>query len=360
MLRKKWFLASLLALLVAAFAMPQAAVAAKNFKNLAFMGGYVERHPTPVRYWNPWMERAKQETNGELTFNYFSSTTLYPEKEAFAAVSDGRTDFGVVRASAFPGSMNLMSAMDLAGVSPNAIVGSLAGWDLIQEFPEVRAEFPQNTLIYTCWASASYQIHSIKPIRNLAELKSKKIIVWDATTLDIVKSMGANPVRMVGTDSYLALSKAMADGVFCPIAPIRSMKISDAAKYHLMLNMGTGSFNYFVNKTLWDSMPAHLQKWLTDNGGKSMALGVGKSLEDGQKDDIVWMQGQGHEFIYPSDKDREAFLATVAPLREAWVKDCVSRGFDEALVRKVLKFAIDRSNFYTDEVRKGVYGDYKI
>lgn len=115
MLNNKW-LAGICSLLLSIMLIgPAPAQAAKNFKNLAFMGSYVDRHPTPVRYWTPWFERAAKETNGQMTFNYFSAGTLYPEKEALAAVADGRTDFGVVRASVFPGTMTLMSAMDLAG-----------------------------------------------------------------------------------------------------------------------------------------------------------------------------------------------------------------------------------------------------
>ncbi|MDL2285383.1 TRAP transporter substrate-binding protein DctP [Desulfovibrio sp. OttesenSCG-928-F07] len=336
------------------------AFAAKNFKNLSFMGGYVDRHPTPIRCWFPWFERAKTENAGKLTFNYFTDGTLYPIKESFEAVSDGRVDFGTVRASLFPGSMNLMGVMDLPGLSPNAIVGALAGQDLVEKFAEVRAEFPKNAIPYFAWASASYQLHTIKPVKNISELKGKKIIVWDATTLEAIRLIGGNPIRLESPDTYLALSKAMADGVYCPIAPIRSFKITEACKYHLVFNLGTGSFNMFVNKDLWDSMPADIQKWLNDNGGLKMALETGKSLEDGQKDDIVWMEAQGHTLFYPTQAERKEFVDRLAPMKEQWVKDCVSRGIKEDIARKVLKFAEDRVAYHTEKMLAGEYGDYKM
>lgn len=359
MLSKKG-LASLItaALFVALVATP--AMAAKNFKNMAFAGSYVERHPTPLRCWFPWMEKAVKDTNGQMSFNYFSAGTLYPEKESFGAVSDGRTDFGVVRASLFPGSMNLMGVMDLPGISPNSIIGSLVGEELVQAFPEVRAEFPKNTVPYFAWTSAAYNLHTIKPVNNIDELKGKKIIVWDAVTLETIKLLGGNPVRMEGTDTYLALSKAMADGVYCPIAPIRSFKITEACKYHLVFNLGTASFNMLANKDIWDSMPAKLRNWLIETGGLNMALATGKSLEDGQKDDIVWMEAQGHVLYYPTEAERKAFLDKLVPFKEQWIKDCVGRGIKEELARKVLKFVEDRVDFHVKEMRNGVYGDYKV
>ncbi len=336
------------------------AIAAKNFKNMAFMGGYVERHPTPVRCWMPWFDKAKKETNGEMTFNYFSDSTLYPVKESFNAVSDGRTDFGTVRASVFPGSMNLMSVMDLPGLAPNAIIGSLAGQDLVEKFPEVRAEFPKNTVPYFVWASAAYNLHTIKPVKTIDELKGKKIIVWEASTLEAIKMLGGNPIRLEGTDTYLALSKAMADGVYCPIAPIRSFKITEACNHHWVVNLGTASFNMMVNKDIWDAMPANLRGWLVDNGGAKMSLAVGQSLEDGQKDDIAWMEKQGHKIYYPTDAERKVLLEKLAPLKEQWVKDCVNRGIKEDTARAVLKYAEERVEFHTSQLRSGAYGDYKI
>ncbi len=358
MLRKR--LLVLFIILLSAIAVTLPAQAAKNFKNLAFSGPYVERHPTYIRAWAPWFEKAKTETKGELSFSYFSTGTLYPQKESINAVSDGRADFGVVVANSFPGTMNLMGAIDIPGVSPNAVVGSLAAQELVEKFPEVRAEFPKNSLCYFAWTSAAYQIHSLKPINNMDELKGKKIIAWDAVSLEVLKALGANPVRIEGTDSYLALSKAMADGVYCPVAPIRSLKITEACKYHLMVALGTGSFNMFVNKSLWDSMPANIQKWLTDNGGMKMSMAAGKSLEDGQKDDIAWMESQGHVLRYLSDTEKKAFLDKLLPFKDQWVKDCVSRGIKEETARAVLKFVEERIAFHTQELRKGVYGDYKM
>lgn len=357
-LRKSVYL--LLALALCVFGSVSSAVAAKNFQNLAFVTPYVERHPTSIRSWFPFFERAKAETNGQLSFNFFAPNMLYPEKEAFSAVSDGRTDLGTVRASMFPGSMNLMGVMDISGVSPNAIVGSIVGQELVEKFPEVQAEFPANTVPFFAWASASYQIHTIMPVKNLADLRGKKIIVWDAASLETAKLLGASPVRIDGPDTYMALSKAMADGVLCPIAPVRSLKISEACKYHLVVNLGTASFNMLINKDLWNSMPDNLQQWMKANGGMALSIDAGKSLEDGQRDDIEWMMQNGHTFFYPTEAERAEFLEKLLPIREAWIKHCVARGISETVARDVLKFVDERVAFHTEEMRKGVYGDYKI
>ena len=212
---------------------------------------------------------------------------------------------------------------------------------------------------FTSWASAAYQIHSLQPIRNAEELKGKKIIAWDATTLEFVKALGANPIRMSSPDTYLALSKGMADGVLCPLAPLRSYKITEATRHHLILNLGVNTFSLEANKDLWDSMPEDMRAWLTQEGGLKMAEACGKSLEDGAKEDTAWMEKQGHKFYYLNDEERAAILAPLARFTEIWqTEEC--GGMDPKLVEEVLKFARERSSYYTEQVRAGAFGDYKI
>ena len=58
----------------------------------------------------------------------------------------------------------------------------------------------------------------------------------------MIKALGANPIDSKPVDTYLALERGMADGVICPIAPMRAFKITDAAKHHTILNLGVDAF----------------------------------------------------------------------------------------------------------------------
>ena len=333
---------------------------AKGFKHLSFMGSYVERHPNVLNVYNPFNAEAQKAFPGKngLSFDYFSNNHLCPEPEVPTAVADGRLDFGCIRPAVYPGQMNLMAAVDIPGMCPNAIVGSLVAEETIQKFEGVRAELPQNSVHYTSWVSASYQFHTIKPVKSAAELKGLKIIVWDATTMEMAKAMGCMPIRMTSSDTYLALSKGMGDGVLCPLAPLRSYKITEATKHHLILDMGVTTFVMQANKALWNDMPADMQKWLSEKGGLNMALAVGKSLEDGAKADTKWMEAQGHKFYYVSSEDRAAALAELTAAFIADWKTNTCKGMDPKLVDEVLAFAQERSAYHTEQFKAGKYGDY--
>ena len=259
-----------------------------------------------------------------------------------------------MRPSLFPGKMNLLSVVDVPGLFSNAVTGSVVMQELIEAFPEVRRELPENSVPYTSWVSATYQVHTIKPVKSLAELKGHKLVVWDAVTIEIAKALGATPVRLPSPDTYLALSKGMADGVLCPMAPVRSFKISEATKYHLMLNTGVTGFSINAHKPLWDDMPADMQKWLSEKGGKAMALAIGKSLEAGAREDAEWMKRQGHEFYELSEQDHAALMQALAPFLEHWQKETCKNESPE-LVQKVLNFVKERNAWHMAQMESGAY-----
>ena len=71
--------------------------AAKGFRNLSFMGGYMERHPTVVNVWKPWFKQAEERFGGKLSFDYFVENQLYPVSEGLAALRKSRSAPYVLR-----------------------------------------------------------------------------------------------------------------------------------------------------------------------------------------------------------------------------------------------------------------------
>ena len=347
--------AAVLALVAGLFLSSQAM--AKGFSGLSFEGDYPTRHPTVIKVFQPFLDAAAKQFPGKLGFNYFASNELFPEAQAMQVIADGRVDFATVRPSLFPGKMNLLGVVAIPGMCPNAIVGSLVTQDLIDKFPEVRAELPKNSVPFVGWASASYQIHSIPAIKSAEDLKGKKVIVWDATTLEFAKALGTTPIRLPFTDTYMALSKGMADAVLCPLAPVRSIKITEMAKHHFMLDLGVNTFVINAHKPLMESMPKDMHDWIMAQGGTKMALDCGLSLENGAIADRQWMVDQGHEFHVPAAETRVAMLQPLTDSFTKLWKENECKGMDPALVDRVLKFAQERSKFHQEQMAAGKYGE---
>ena len=72
----------------------------------------------------------------------------------------------------------------------------------------------------------------------------------------------------------------------------------------------------------------------------------------------AWMEKQGHTFFYLTDEERAPFLAPLGGFVEDWKASC--KGAKPEVIEAVYKYAQERAKFYTEEMRAGKYGDYKM
>ena len=177
--------------------------AAEKPVDIPFMGCYVEEHPVVTSVWKAFFEEAEAKFAGKIAFSYYAENMLYSSQaESSQGIFDGRAAFGAIRPAMHPDEFRLLGVINIPGLVPNAVVGSLVLADIIDHFPAVRAEFPKNTEHFTSWTSASYQMHTKSPVHSLKDLQGKNIVVWDAVSHTMVREMGANPV-MVSPPRYV-------------------------------------------------------------------------------------------------------------------------------------------------------------
>ena len=296
-----------------------------------FVSVYMPRHNTVVNGFKPWLKLVEKESNGRVKMNHFDPDTLCPARETWNSTVAGSVDFGTSYCTYNPGRFFLTEVMELPLIVPGAEAGSLVAWEINNKYPELQAQFKDVKLLWQ-WTSATYQLHTAKKmVRTLDDLKGMKIIGWSPRIIKIIELLGASPIEITGNDSYLAMERGMADGVFCPLAPIRSMKISDAVKYHTIVDMMVGPFWGAMNKSLWESLPPEIQKVFLDTTGERMARICGQTLDQGAAEDSVWLKKQGgHDFYVLPDDERERWLEAVQNIHEEWVKKAEDRGFKNA------------------------------
>ncbi len=326
---------------------------AANFRNMSFMGTYQALHPITKTVFEPFIANMEAHFKGKVSFNYFGSNVLYPVSEEYGALQDGRVDFGTLRGALIPGVINLSTVVNIPGMASNSIVGSMLVYDINTKFPEVYKDFPKTATPLTTWTSESQQYHSTKPVKSVDEVKGQKVIVWSPEMIEVAHRLGANPILINSTDTYLSLSKGMADGVICPIAPVRALKLAEIVKYHLMLNLGVEQFDLMVYTPLYDEFPADIKDYLKENTGKKMSLEIGKGLWVASQNDIHWLKNQGDIFYTLTPEDTKKLQEILAPFKEQWLKRMESRGYKNA--PEVLKYAEERVAYYQAEFDKGVY-----
>ncbi len=329
------------------------AVAAEKAE-LAFMGGYVEEHPVVSTVWTPFFKAAEEKFAGKISFSYHSENSLYSSQtDDVQAISDGRVAFGCIRPSVHPDEFRLLGVISIPGLVPNAVVGSLVLEDILAKFPAVRAELPKDAEPFVAWTSASSQINTVEPVSSLANLKGRKIAVWDGVSHATVRELGATPVFVSPPDTYWTLKRGLADGVLCPLAPLKAYRLMELVKHHFVLDAMVQGFVVAASHKSWTPMPAAMKKWFKAEGGSKMALAVGRTLEDSVKADMAEMKASGHTFRALPESDRAEFQSVRYVIVGRWKEYC--RDMDAELVDSVLAFARERSKFHSAAQKAGKY-----
>ena len=312
---------------------------------------YPDKHPTVRNGWFPWIEDLKKQTNGGLVIQFFNPNTLVPQKEAYDALTSGAADmiFNVTWRN--QGKFPLADVTALPMLFNGSEAGSLTIWDLYQAYPEWQAEYKDIKLLWQ-WTSATVNLHTkSKPVKTLADLQGLKIIGWNPRNLDMIKSLGANPIEMGPPDTYLALERGMADGVMCPIAPMRAFKITDAAKYHTIIDLNLDAFYAGVNWKKWNSLPDAYKQLLEKTTGRNMAQVSGRTLDEGAIADAAWMKGQGHTFYVLPKEEKKIWRDKLNYLDNAWLKSTEERGYKNAA--KIFDHNMNLAEKYSNETVGG-------
>jgi TRAP-type C4-dicarboxylate transport system substrate-binding protein len=283
-----------------------------------------------VNAWTPWFQQVDKLTGGELKITYFNPNTLTPLADHFDSTISGMIGVGGNDCSRNPGKFDLSTVMEVPGLAPSSECGSLVFWELFKNHPELQKEYSEINILWL-WASATYQLHTTKKeVKTLADLKNMKIVAWNKTSVNVLHALGANPIQLPPTDSYLALERGMADGVLCPLAPIISFKISDAVKYTTVCDIFLNGFWAGIGHDTWKSLSPKAQKVMTDTTGEIMAKQSGLTLDQGAVRDSEKLKASGHTFYVLPDAERQNWLKATQKLRDRWVTDMEAKGYKNA------------------------------
>lgn len=318
---------------------------------LNFVAAYVDAHPTTLNAFKPWQENAAQLSDGLLTIHNFAPNTLCPEKEVFDSVAGGFVDIGSTYCGFTSGKFTYSEVLELPLIVKGAESGSLVMMELLEKFSVIKEQYSEAELLWM-WTSATYNLHTVnKEIRTIEDMKGMRIIGWSPQILQMLKLLGANPMEIPAMDTYMALERGMADGVLCPLAPVKSFKISDVAKYHTIIDLCVGPFYSVMNKDKYAGLPDYAKKIIDDTIGVEMAKKCGVTLDQGAVEDSKWMMENGHTFYVIPDDERARWTEAVSPMWDEWVAKVEKSGVSNA--REILDTAVELGKKYDAETGRG-------
>jgi TRAP-type C4-dicarboxylate transport system substrate-binding protein len=106
-----------------------------------------------------------------------------------------------------------------------------------------------------------------KPGQKTADFKGMRMRAAGRTESWIVEALQATPVEIATSDLGTSLERGLVDGCLLTWSAILSFGVKDVTKYHVECNVFSRTWMIVMNKRVWNSLPADLQKVIMDNSG---------------------------------------------------------------------------------------------
>ena len=266
----------------------------------------------------------KERTNGRVEIRIFWANSLVHAKEALEAVQVGTSDMADLAIGYFADKLKLLQVAALPFSVSDPVKQRDGALRILKAVPEVKQELAKfGHIILAVTATASYQLPSHKPIKDLAELKGKKVGTFGRIVPKVIKAANAIPVSVSGGEMYEALQRGTIDARVLSYEASQRFKLYEVVKYISQVNLGAlaGVNTLTINKKKWQSLSAEDRKAILEEGAK-----VGKWEAQAMKDDDVkfkaFLQKKGVKIVDFSSSDRAKWKA--APGVQAISKDWVA------------------------------------
>ena len=181
-------------------------------------------------------------------------------------------------------------------------------------------------------------LHTVKPVKSLADLKGKKIRSTGLSA-KVISALGGVPVAMPQGSTYESLQKGVVEGTVGPIEVLKGWKQAEVIKNTTECrDVGyTTAMFVVMNKAKWDSISPADQKAIekiNDEYNEKIA----KRWVELDKAAKEYSLGKGVTFVAVSEKEQAATAEKMKPIWDTYVNMAKSKGLpgDEAL-----KFCLD-------------------
>lgn len=267
-----------------------------------------------------WLaEQLKERSGGKVTEEIFWSGAVGSSRELLDLAGQGAVDISAVPPSYFPARLPLIAApSSLPLALPTPEDAQTVVHTLWQEFPEMQEE-AEAANVWPLFFHSLNQYHLLctSPIRNLEDLKGKRIRSQGEYIPMALDAVGAVPVTILPAEFYESLQRGSVDCMLLPWDLMTAFRLEEVAKYGSTINFGSLISNpQWFNLDVWEGFSPEVRALFTGLVPEVLALDL-KMAEESEQAAIEKMQAAGVEIIeFP---DQAAFEAAVPDFLDVWV-----------------------------------------
>ena len=218
-------------------------------------------------------ERADKEFPGQLRINHRGGTEVIPQLGQVEAVRTGMVDMCMSAATYYTSAMPEMDTMALSEMTPAEERVS----PLFAYLQEIHRQKLGVAYVARLGSGMSFYLYSTKPFEKLDDLKGRRIRTA-ATTIPLLRLLGAEPVSIPGPETFTALERGVAEGTITVLGDLADFGLIPLIKFTLKHSFYRPTNIVLMNGAKWDSLPAGIRNLISEEMSKGEKVIIERSL----------------------------------------------------------------------------------
>ncbi|QGZ66099.1 TRAP transporter substrate-binding protein [Paraburkholderia acidisoli] len=175
-------------------------------------------------------------------------------------IREGQAEIGAAPFATVSGDLPFLEVVDLAGASPTIEMAHKITDAVIPQANKQLERF--GVRIIGSYPFPANVLFCRQPVKNLEDLKARKVRTFGPSQNDLVSQLGAQSVSIGFPEVYPALSTGVADCAITAALSANAAKWPEVtrAMYDLPISWGTGG--YFVNLRWWNGLKPEVRSFL--------------------------------------------------------------------------------------------------
>ncbi|GAB6155063.1 TRAP transporter substrate-binding protein [Desulfosporosinus burensis] len=292
-----------------------------------------------------WIKAVEKATSGKVKITSYPAETLLKSAETYEGVVKGVGDIGISAYAYTRGRFPVVETFLLPGISnKNSKTASLA---LMEGIKTMKPNELQDSHHLFSWATGPGNLMSKTPFRELKDIKGLEIGATAGPRGDAIKLLGATPITMPMPEWYEALQKGMMKGGVGPLETMQGFRLGEVTGNYITMTpfLYNQAFFCTMNLAKWNSIPADVQKQITDATEKFYVENVPSMFDRINEAGLKWTQDKKKvEIINLSEAETAKWLELIKPLQTDYVTFLNSKGLDGEKILGTVKEVTDKNN----------------
>jgi TRAP-type C4-dicarboxylate transport system substrate-binding protein len=288
-----------------------------------------------------FMEKAKELSGGEIDFKYYPAEQLGKGGKMLRLIQTGVADISHVSPAYITDKFPLTTVSELPGMSLDSCALANAVYEMAQPGGKLyENEFKPNgiRLLFSGNLGPYSILTTEKPVKSVDDLAGLNMRTAGGPMEMTATALGANAIRMTGSETLPSLSRGTLDGLLWPIPLITDWGLEGSLNY-MMPSPSTGSFvvTYSISERKWNSLSEKQQKALQEAGkyATQQYCEYVNNVWEKAKDDLE----ENYNFTSNTmpESEIEKAKAKFETVNQTWAKNLEDRGLPGKAVYKEFK-----------------------